>query len=260
VNTNLPHLKWNVRDDGIALVQLDRFNKRNAICDEMIQSLAIWFCAPPSEAKVAVLHGAGHDFCAGLDLMEYKEKGPFEAMKHSQSWHRCFESIQFGGLPVVAALQGAVIGGGLEIAMATHVRVSEPTTFYELAEGRRGIFVGGGASVRVARAIGAGRMTEMMLTGRRYDAADGVRLGLAHYLVGEEEALPTAIELAKKIALNAPISNYAMLTAIARIEDMSTAGGLYTESLVTALVQTSDEPKARITAFFKARQQARKNE
>ena len=252
MNQNLPHLKWELRD-GIVLLQLDRASKRNSISDELIQSLATFFEAPPEEAKVVVLHGAGDNFCAGLDLLEYKEKGPFEAMKHSQSWHRCFDRIQFGGLPVVAALKGAVIGGGLEIAMATHVRVSEPSTFYELPEGMRGIFVGGGASVRVARAMGSGRMTEMMLTGRRYGAEDGVRLGLAHYLVGDGEALGKALELATAIARNAPISNYAMLTAIARIEDMSMSEGLYTESLMAALAQTSDEAKARITAFFESR-------
>jgi enoyl-CoA hydratase/carnithine racemase len=257
VNQNLPHLKWELHD-SLVLLQLDRASKRNAISDELIQSLTSFFEAPPPQAKVVVLHGAGDNFCAGLDLLEYKEKSPFEAMKHSQSWHRCFERIQFGGLPVVAALKGAVIGGGLEIAMATHVRVSEPSTFYELPEGMRGIFVGGGASVRVARAIGSGRMTEMMLTGRRYNAEDGVRLGLAHHLVGAGEALAKAIELATTIAGNAPISNYAMLTAIARIEDMSMSEGLYTESVMAALAQTSEEAKARITAFFEGRQRAQK--
>ena len=255
MNRHLPHLKWELRD-GIALVQLDRATKRNSISDELIESLATFFEAPPKEAKVIVLHGAGDHFCAGLDLLEYKEKGPFEAMRHSQTWHRCFERIQFGGLPVVAVLKGAVIGGGLEIAMATHVRVSETSTFYELPEGKRGIFVGGGASVRVARAIGAGRMTEMMLTGRRYGAEDGLRLGLAHYVVGDGEGLPKALELAATIAENAPISNYAMVTTIARVEDMPMSEGLYTESLIAALAQTSDEAKSRISAFFEGRRGA----
>lgn len=256
MNRNLHHLSCELREE-IALLQLDRAAKRNAISDELIESLDQFFRSPPKDAKVVVLHGAGDNFCAGLDLLEYKEKNPFEAMLHSQSWHRAFERIQFGGLPVVAVLKGAVIGGGLEIAMATHVRVSEPSAFYELPEGKRGIFVGGGASVRVARAIGAGRMVEMMLTGRRYNAEDGLRFGLAHYLVGEGEGLPKAIELATAIAQNAPLSNYAMLTAIARIEDMSMTEGLYTESLLAALAQTSEEAKARISAFFESRKRER---
>ncbi len=254
----LPHLAWEVRDH-IAVVRLERAAKRNAINDQLIASLHSFFSAPPKGTKVVVLHGAGDNFCAGLDLMEHKERSPIEVVHHSQGWHRCFDQIQFGGIPVVCALKGAVIGGGLEIAMATHVRVSEPSTFYELPEGRRGIFVGGGASVRVGRAIGVGRMVEMMLTGRRYGADEGLKLGLAHYLVGEGDALGKATELATVIAENAPISNFAMLTAIAHINDMSMTEGLYTESIVAALAQTSEEAKERITAFFEGRKRSKQN-
>jgi (methylthio)acryloyl-CoA hydratase len=158
--------------------------------------------------------------------------------------------MQFGGLPVVAALHGGVIGGGLEIAAASHVRIAEPSTFFQLPEARRGIFVGGGASVRVARLIGAGRMTEMMLTGRRYDAEDGLRLGLAHYLVGQGEAEQKALELARAIAANAPLSNYLTIQAVARIDDMAAAEGLFAESMAAALAQTSDDARAGLRAFL----------
>lgn len=245
----LPHLAWEMRDH-IVLLRLDRAEKHNAVNDTLINSLGVFFQKPPAGAKVVVLYGAGQNFCAGLDLSEHKERTPFEVMQHSQMWHRTFNLVQLSGLPVVASLHGAVIGGGLELAMATHVRVSEPSTFYALPEGQRGIFVGGGASVRVARAIGAGRMTEMMLTGRRYDAEDGLRLGLAHYLVGEGEALPKALELAAAIAGNAPLSNYAMITALARIDDMGSAEGLFTESLVAALAQTNEDAHHRMTSFL----------
>ena len=88
------------------------------------------------------------------------------------------DKIQFSGLPVVSAMFGAVIGGGLELATATHVRIAEPSVIFQLPEGRRGIYVGGGASVRVGRILGADRMIEMMLTGRKYNADEGLRLGL----------------------------------------------------------------------------------
>jgi enoyl-CoA hydratase/carnithine racemase len=250
------YIDCQVDADGIALLELTRPAKHNAINDGFIAALDAFFSAPPADAKVIVIHTRGEHFCAGLDLSEHKERTPFEVMRHSQSWHRAFERIAQGGLPVVAAMTGAVIGGGLELAMATHVRVAEPSTFYQLPEGKRGIFVGGGASVRVARAIGAGRMTEMMLTGRRYDASEGLALGLAHYVVEAGQALPRAIELARTIASNAPLSNYAMLTAIGRIDDMSSSDGLYTESLVAALVQTSDEAKKGINAFLERKKQA----
>ena len=243
-------LSCTVDADGIGMLELTRPAKHNALSDGFIAALAAFFGAPPKDARVIVMYTRGDNFCAGLDLSEHKERNSYEVMRHSQSWHRAFELIQFGGLPVVAAMNGAVIGGGLELAMATHVRVAEPSTFYQLPEGQRGIFVGGGGSVRVARAIGAGRMTEMMLTGRRYDAADGLRLGFSHYLVGAGEGLAKAVELARSVASNAPLSNYAMLTAIARIDDMSASDGFYTESLVAALVQSSDEARQGIAAFL----------
>lgn len=256
MDRNLPHLSWEQRH-GIVWLRLARPEKHNAVNDGLINSLAAFFEKPPAGAKVVVLHGAGRNFCSGLDLSEHKERTPFEVMQHSQMWQRTFNLVQLSGLPVVSVLHGAVIGGGLELAMATHVRVSEPSAFYALPEGQRGIFVGGGASVRVARTIGAGRMTEMMLTGRRYDAEEGYRLGLAHYLVGEREGLDKAMELAHSIAGNAPLSNYAMITGVARIEDMSTAEGLYTESLVAALAQSSDEARHRMASFLERKKPAK---
>lgn len=245
----LPCLSYRQRGN-IGVLMLDRPHKRNAINDELIASLTTFFSTPPKEAKVIVIDAAGEHFCAGLDLQEHKEVPPFGVMQGSRLWHRAFDLIQFGGVPVVSVLRGAVIGGGLELAMASHVRVSEPSAFYELPEGRHGIFVGGGGSVRVGRAIGVGRMVEMMLTGRRYDAEDGLRLGLAHYVEPAGCALEKALALAESIAGNAPISNYAMVTAIARINDMSSADGMYTEALMAALTQTSDEARARIESFF----------
>ena len=81
-------------------------------------------------------------------------------------WHRVFDRIEHGTLPVISVLKGAVVGGGLELASTTHIRVAETSTFYALPEGQHGLFVGGGGSVRIPRLIGAHRMTDMMLTGR----------------------------------------------------------------------------------------------
>jgi enoyl-CoA hydratase/carnithine racemase len=163
------------------------------------------------------------------------------------------DRIQYGGLPVVSAMFGAVIGGGLELATSTHVRIAEPSTIFQLPEGKRGIYVGGGASVRVGRILGADRMVEMMLTGRKYGAEEGLALGLTHYSVGEGEALPLARKLAKQIASNAPLSNYIMIQAISRIEDMAKADGLFTESLCAALTQTSPHALEGLQAFLQKR-------
>ena len=237
----------------IAVLTLNRPEKRNAVSDVFIQDLNRFFSAPPKEALVVVVRANGDHFCAGLDLSEHKERDVADAFEHSRYWHRTFDLVQYGGLPVVSAMHGAVMGGGLEFATTTHVRVAEPSTIYQLPEGRRGIYVGGGASVRVARIIGPGRMTEMMLTGRRLNAEEGQQLGLSHYLVGKGEAFDKALELAETIAGNAPLANKMMLHAIQRIDRMGEGEGYFVESLASALTQTSEDAREGMRAFLEKR-------
>lgn len=242
-----------VSEDGIATLTMNRPGKRNAMCDELLLAIDEFFSNPPDGVKAVVLTGVAGHFCSGLDLSEHKQRNAEDTMRHSRSWHAVMDKIQYGGLPVVSAMFGAVIGGGLELATATHVRIAEPSVIFQLPEGRRGIYVGGGASVRVGRILGADRMTEMMLTGRKFTAQEGFLLGLAHYSVGEGEALPLAQDLARKIARNAPLSNYVMIHALSRIEDMDKAGGLFTESLCAALTQTSPDAAEGLAAFLEKR-------
>lgn len=240
-------------DGAIATIMMNRPDKCNAMSDPFIAELEAAFATLPDTVRVVILTGAGGHFCSGLDLAEHVERSAEEGIYHSRNWHRILDMIQFGGRPVVAAMMGAVIGGGLEIASACHVRIAEPTTIFQLPEGRRGIFVGGGATVRVGRILGPDRMTEMMLTGRKYDAEEGTRLGLAHYSVGSGEAMGLASELAGKIARNAPLSNYFMVQALARIGDMSRTDGLFTESLAAALSQTTPDAEEGLRAFLEKR-------
>lgn len=240
-------------DGAIATITMNRPEKRNAMSDAFIAELESAFATLPSDVKVVILTGAAGHYCAGLDLAEHEERSAEEGIYHSRNWHRILDMIQFGGRPVVSAMFGAVIGGGLEIAAATHVRIAEPSTIFQLPEGRRGIFVGGGATVRVGRILGADRMTEMMLTGRKFGSVEGERLGLAHYAVGEGEAMDLARELAGKISRNAPLSNYFMVQALARIEDMSKSDGLFTESLCAALSQTTPDAQEGLRAFLEKR-------
>jgi len=242
--------------DGVATLTMNRPDKRNAMSDGLLAALDGFFSAPPKDVRAVVLTGTAGHFCAGLDLSEHVSRDAEGTMRHSRGWHQVMERIQFGGLPVVTAMQGAVIGGGLELAAACHVRVAEPSVIFQLPEGRRGIFVGGGASVRVGRILGPDRMTEMMLTGRKYDADEGLRLGLCHYAVGKDEALTLAKTLARKIAENAPLSNYIMIQALARIGDMAKEDGLFTESLCAAITQTSPDAIEGLAAFLEKRDPA----
>jgi enoyl-CoA hydratase/carnithine racemase len=237
----------------VAVVRLCRPTKRNALSDGLILALRDTFQNLPREARAAVIHGEGDHFCAGLDLSELQERDAGEGIHHSRMWHVALDAIQSGNVPVVAALHGAVVGGGLELASSCHIRVADESTFFALPEGTRGIFVGGGGSVRIPKLIGAARMTDMMLTGRVYNAVDGERIGLAQYLVPAGTALDKAMELATRIATNAPLTNYALMHALPRIAEQPADHGFFTEALISSIAQAAPEAKERVRAFLEGR-------
>jgi enoyl-CoA hydratase/carnithine racemase len=234
-------------------LRLMRPAKRNAINDTLIQQIHTAAVNLPAEARALLVSGEGDHFCAGLDLSEMNERSTFEGVFHSRMWHAAMDAVQFGRVPVVAVLHGAVVGGGLELASAAHIRVAEAGTFYGLPEGQRGLFVGGGGSARVPRLIGFSRMTDMMLTGRVLDADEGQAVGLSHYRVADGAGLAKGIELAQRIASNSPLSNYAVVQALPRIADLSQSDGLFVESLMAAIAQGDDAAKQRMRDFLEGR-------
>jgi enoyl-CoA hydratase/carnithine racemase len=247
-----PDLQLELQDD-VAIVRLTRGSKRNALSDGLILALRNTFENLPSTVRAAVIDGEGPHFCAGLDLSELQERDAGQGLLHSRMWHAALDLIQHGPVPVVAALHGAVVGGGLELASACHIRVADATTFYALPEGSRGIFVGGGGSVRIPKLIGVARMTDMMLTGRVYNAEDGERAGFAQYLVAEGAAFDKALELARRVATNAPLTNYALMHALPRIAEQPADHGFFTEALIAGIAQSAPEAKARVRAFLEGK-------
>jgi enoyl-CoA hydratase/carnithine racemase len=238
---------------AVAVIHLTRPAKRNALNDALVLSLREMFEQLPKEARAAVIAGEGDHFCAGLDLSELSERDTGQGMLHSRMWHTALNGVQFGPVPVVAALHGAVVGGGLELASACHIRVADESTFFALPEGTRGIFVGGGGSVRIPKLIGVARMTDMMMTGRVYNAEDGERIGLAQYRVPEGKSLEKALELAGRIATNAPYTNYALMHALPRIAEQSADHGFFSEAMMAAIVESAPEAKERVKAFLEGR-------
>nr|CBA32364.1 hypothetical protein Csp_D31770 [Curvibacter putative symbiont of Hydra magnipapillata] len=240
-------------EQEVAVIRLTRGAKRNALNDGLILALRDLFENMPEGVRAAVIAGEGPHFCAGLDLSELKERDAGQGLHHSRMWHAALERVQYGPVPVIAALQGAVVGGGLELASACHIRVADESTFYALPEGSRGIFVGGGGAVRIPKLIGAARMTDMMLTGRVYNAQDGERIGLAQYLVPEGAAFDKAVELAVRVAQNAPLTNYALMHALPRIAEQPADQGFFTEAMMAAIAQSAPEAKTRLNDFLEGR-------
>ncbi|MFH0298798.1 crotonase/enoyl-CoA hydratase family protein [Bradyrhizobium sp. 31Argb] len=240
-----------IENNGAVLtVGLNRPAKRNALNDGIMLAIQDCFSDIPDGVGAIVVHGVGDHFSSGLDLSELSERDATEGLQHSQMWHRVFDRIQYSRVPVIAALRGAVIGGGLELACAAHIRVAEPSAYFALPEGQRGIFVGGGGSVRLPRLIGVPRMIDMMLTGRVYSATEGAAYGFAQYLTDAGGALPKAIELAERIAGNAPLTNFAVLQALPMIAEANPQTGLLMESLMATVAQSDKEAKRRIREFL----------
>jgi enoyl-CoA hydratase/carnithine racemase len=238
---------------AVGVLRLSRPHKRNALDDATVQGIENFFAAVPDDIKTVVLHGEGEHFCAGLDLSELTERDVAAGIAHSRAWHRAFERIEFGHVPVVAVLHGAVVGGGLELAAACHIRVAERSAYYALPEGSRGIFLGGGGSVRLPRLVGTARVIDMMLTGRTYGAEEGAPLGFSHYVVDAGAGLAKAVELAERIAGNAPMTNFAAMHVLPRNAEQDRASGLLMEALMSAIAQSDPEAKRRLHDFLEKR-------
>ncbi|MDE2578640.1 MAG: crotonase/enoyl-CoA hydratase family protein [Hyphomicrobiales bacterium] len=241
------------RRGEIALLRLSRPEKRNAMNLDVVLGIEKFFDFLPDDVRAVVIHGQGDHFSAGLDLSELTERNASDSMHHSRHWHRAFEKIEFGRTPVVSVLHGAVVGGGLELAASTHIRVAEKSAFYALPEGIRGIFVGGGGSVRISRLVGASRMQEMMLTGRTYGAEEGLGFALSHYVVENGEGLARGIALAERAAKNTPMTNFAIVQALPRIAQADPDAGLLMEAMISAIASSDPAATARLIDFLEKR-------
>ena len=245
----LKHLKLEA-DGEIAIVSVNRPEKRNALNAETIEELIDVFSRlPASGARAAVLRAEGDHFSAGLDLVEHhnEQRSAAEFMQVCLRWHEAFNKMEYGGVPIVAAIKGAAVGGGLELASAAHIRVADHSSYFALPEGQRGLFTGGGATIRVSDLVGRARMIDMMLTGRIYKAEEALSVGVCQYL--EDDCEAKAIELAKACANVPALSNFAICSAISHSRNMSSLDASYMEAFVAGVVNTQPASNERLAAF-----------
>lgn len=250
LDLTLANIDLALEEDGVLIATLNRPEKRNALNAASVEDLITLFSqAPRLGVRAVVLAAAGDHFCAGLDLVEHhqEDRTPAEFWQICLRWHEAFNKMEYGGVPVIAALKGAVVGGGLELASAAHVRVADAATYFALPEGQRGLFTGGGATIRVADLIGKARMIDMMLTGRIYRGQEAVDIGLAQYLV--EDSLSHAMALARRCAANLPLTNFAICSAISHMQNMSALDAAYAEAAIAGVVNTQPDARARLEAF-----------
>jgi (methylthio)acryloyl-CoA hydratase len=251
LNLGIENIALDLHDDGVLVATLNRPEKRNALNAQTIEELVTLFSTiPQSAVRAVVLAANGEHFCAGLDLVEHhkEDRSPAEFMRICMRWHEAFNKMEYGGVPIIAALKGAVVGGGLELASSAHIRVADQSTYFALPEGQRGLFTGGGATIRVADMVGKSRMIDMMLTGRIYKGQEAIDVGMAQYLV-EGSSFDKALELARRSAANLPLTNFAICSAISHMQNMSSFDAAYAEAVVAGVVNTQPAARERLAAF-----------
>jgi len=189
---------------GVALLTLSNPDKRNALDRTLCESLR--FTLERLDARCVVLTGEGRAFCAGYDIEELLGEGYDDGAEVSHPFPSALAAIESYPYPVLAALNGATVGGGLELAIACDLRIAADTVQMGMPPAKLGVVYATAGLNRFLETIGAARTRELFLTGRRIDAATAERWGLVNEVV-EAEALPAAaLALAQEIAANAPLS------------------------------------------------------
>lgn len=250
------------REGSLLLVTIDRPEARNALSLEMSRALAeAWRELRDNAAlRVAILTGAGDkSFCAGADLKEaaayYASLTPIARRERGE------REPGFGGLtrnldpgkPVIAAVNGHCLGGGLELALACDIRLAAEHATFGLPEVRWGILPGAGGTQRLPRAVPLGIALEMLLTGEAIDAATALRIGLVSRVVPAARLLEEARELGARIAGNAPLAVQAARAAALRGRHLPLEEGLRLEEFYAEPLRASEDAQEGIRAFAEKR-------
>jgi enoyl-CoA hydratase/carnithine racemase len=240
-------------DDHVALCRLNRPEARNALSPDLMDELATAveaFDADP-EVRCIVIAGSDEAFASGADIAALRERTFEEALRHPASafWRR----LAACKTPLVAAVSGFALGGGCELALVCDLIVASETAQLGQPEINLGIIPGGGGTQRLARVIGKQRAMELVLTGRRVDAAEAERLGLVNEVAGQGEWLERALELAQRVAKGPPIAARLAKQAVLAAEETGLAAGLENERRLYELAMATEDRIEGMDAFLEKR-------
>lgn len=250
------------QEEHVLIVTIDRPEARNAISLEMGRHLIeVWQSfSEDSDARVAVLTGVGDKaFCAGADL---KEVGAWYAsMTAEERRHHTETEPGLGGItrnldpgkPIVAAVNGACLAGGLELALACDVRIASADATFGLPEVKWGLMPGAGGTQRLLRAIPESTAMEMLLTGDPIDAQTALRVGLVSRVVPRDALAAEALDVARRIARAAPLSTRAVRRAAREGRDLALDDGLRLEQSIAEPLRQSRDVQEGLRAFREKR-------
>lgn len=245
------------KEDQIALLEIHRPEKLNALNYETISELfeALEEIRADSSLRALILTGAGDKaFVAGADIQELAKLTPLEGKKLSQRGQKLTREIENFPKPVIAAINGYALGGGLEIALACHIRIASQKAKLALPEVTLGIIPGYGGTQRLPKLIGLGRALEMILSGKMISAEEALQIGLVNQVTSPEELLPKAKELAQSMVKNAPLALQFALEATLRGYEATFEEGLAIESDLFGLVCATEDMKEGTKAFLEKRE------
>lgn len=232
------------RDGFIVTLTLNRPHAANALGVTLLRALrdATRTLAADETARAVVVTGMGERaFCAGADLKERAGMTPDEVRETVTTIRDTMRAIAMLPIPVIAAINGAALGGGTELALACDIRFAASTAKLGLTETGLGIIPGGGGTQRLARLIGPGRAMEMIATARILDAEEAARIGLVSAVYSPESVRAHALACAQRIAANAPVAVRAAKEAVMRGLDLTLDEGLELETrLYERTVHTTD--------------------
>jgi enoyl-CoA hydratase/carnithine racemase len=257
MTTSLPETISVARQDRVAIISLNRPQAMNAINMLMRRELRETLEALRRDADVgaAVLTGSGPKaFSAGMDLREFAETNanvPITEMRRFR-WEQN-EGIAAFDKPIIAAVNGLAIGGGVELALLCDIVLASEDASFAFAEIKRGLMPGNGGTQRLARRIGKPRALEMILTGRTVAAAEALAIGLAEYVVPGAELLDRAVALAARMAANAPVAVRSAKSAVQRGAELPLEEGLRLEQDLAAFLYTTEDAREGPRAFLEKR-------
>ena len=242
--------------DGTAVVRVHRPDKLNALNGALIEQIdrAFRTLAEDDQVRAIVLTGSGEKaFVAGADIGELAKMDPIGGVRTSRQGQDAFRFLERMRKPVIAAVNGFALGGGLELALACHIRLASENAKFGLPEVKLGIIPGYGGTVRLPRLVGKGRALEMMLSGEMIDAAEAYRIGLVNRIHPQAELLDAARRLAAGIIANGPVALALALEAVEHGMSATTEDAQLFESNLFGLLASTSDMREGMTAFLEKR-------
>jgi enoyl-CoA hydratase len=243
-------------DDGLAIITINRPDKLNALNAGTVRQLdgVLREAGADDGIRAIVVTGAGEKaFVAGADIGELAKMGPLDGIQVSRDGQATFRMLERLSKPVIAAVNGFALGGGLELALACHIRIASSRAKFGLPEVRLGIIPGYGGTIRLPRLVGRGRALELMLTGDMIDATEAYRIGLVNRVEEPDNLMAAARELALKMTANGPIAIAMALESVDRGMSTTIDDAQVLESNLFGLLASTDDMREGMQAFLEKR-------